>query len=44
LTVVRCKVLWNNTASLRMCQRLGFVQVGDALPFLQLEWRRLAAT
>jgi GNAT superfamily N-acetyltransferase len=40
-TVVRCKVLWNNTVSLRMCQRLGFVQVGGELPFLQLEWRRV---
>lgn len=37
-TTVRCKVIWNNTPSLRMCQRLGFVQTGGDLPFLQLEW------
>lgn len=35
---VRCKVLCNNEASLRMCLRVGFVQTGGELPFLQLEW------
>jgi RimJ/RimL family protein N-acetyltransferase len=38
-TVVRCKVMWNNTPSLRMCQRLGFVPVDRDVPFVQLEWR-----
>ncbi len=37
--VVRCKVMWNNAPSLRMCRRLGFVQTGEDLPFLQLEWQ-----
>jgi RimJ/RimL family protein N-acetyltransferase len=36
---VLCKVLYNNAASLRMCRRVGFVQIGSELPFLQLEWR-----
>ena len=36
---VLCKVLYNNEASLRMCRRVGFVQIGGELPFLQLEWR-----
>lgn len=37
------KVLYNNEASLRMCQRVGFVHIGGELPFLQLEWRPPAA-
>jgi RimJ/RimL family protein N-acetyltransferase len=37
-TIVRCKVLCNNIASLRMFRRLGFVHVGGEPPFLQLEW------
>jgi RimJ/RimL family protein N-acetyltransferase len=36
---VQCKVLCNNEASLRMCRRVGFVDIGGELPFLQLEWR-----
>jgi RimJ/RimL family protein N-acetyltransferase len=36
---VLCKVLYNNEASLRMCRRVGFVQIDGELPFLQLEWR-----
>jgi RimJ/RimL family protein N-acetyltransferase len=36
---VLCTVLYNNEASLRMCRRVGFVQIGGELPFLQLEWR-----
>jgi RimJ/RimL family protein N-acetyltransferase len=37
--VVRCMVLFHNEASLRMCLRVGFVQTGSVLPFLQLEWQ-----
>jgi RimJ/RimL family protein N-acetyltransferase len=36
---VLSKVLYNNEPSLRMCRRVGFVQIGGELPFLQLEWR-----
>jgi RimJ/RimL family protein N-acetyltransferase len=36
---VQCKVLAGNEASLRMCLRVGFVPIGEAPPFLQLEWR-----
>lgn len=36
---VLSKVLYKNQASLRMCRRVGFVQIGGELPFLQLEWR-----
>jgi RimJ/RimL family protein N-acetyltransferase len=41
---VLSKVLYNNEASLRMCRRVGFVQIGGELPFLQLEWRPPAET
>lgn len=41
---VLCKVLYNNEASLRMCRRVGFVQIGGELPFLQLEWRPSGGT
>jgi len=40
---VLCKVLCTNEASIRMCRRAGFVQIGAELPFLQLEWRPPAA-
>ena len=36
---VLCKVLARNEASLRMCRRVGFVQIDSIPPFLQLEWR-----
>lgn len=36
---VLCKVLADNVASLRMCRRAGFVQIGDMPPLVQLEWR-----
>jgi RimJ/RimL family protein N-acetyltransferase len=36
--VVRCQVLWNNERSLRMCRRAGFIDAGEAPPFIQLEW------
>jgi hypothetical protein len=32
-------VLAHNTASLRLCQRIGFVVRTEHLPFLELEWR-----
>lgn len=34
----RVNVLANNTASLRLCRRLGFVLRTEHLPFLELEW------
>jgi RimJ/RimL family protein N-acetyltransferase len=37
--IVRCKVLFNNEPSRRMCLRAGFVQNGGELPFLQLEYQ-----
>jgi ribosomal protein S18 acetylase RimI-like enzyme len=40
---VLCKVLASNEASLRMCRRVGFVQIESIPPFLQLEWRPSAA-
>lgn len=36
---MRVKVLMTNIPSLRMCIRLGFRQVNDDMPMLQLEWR-----
>jgi RimJ/RimL family protein N-acetyltransferase len=38
--VVRLSVLWNNEPSLRLTRRAGFVTVGEAPPYVQLEWRR----
>jgi GNAT superfamily N-acetyltransferase len=35
----RANVLAQNAASLRMCERVGFVKVGESPPFVQLEWR-----
>jgi GNAT superfamily N-acetyltransferase len=35
----RVKVLAGNLASLRLCERVGFVKLADAPPFVQLEWR-----
>ena len=35
---VRVKVLLHNMPSRRMCAALGFVEIGQALPFIQLEW------
>jgi GNAT superfamily N-acetyltransferase len=32
-------VLARNGASLRLCERIGFVKVGDEPPFVRLEWR-----
>jgi GNAT superfamily N-acetyltransferase len=35
----RVNVLAQNGASLRLCERIGFVKVGDEPPFVRLEWR-----
>jgi GNAT superfamily N-acetyltransferase len=35
----RVNVLARNGASLRLCERIGFVKVGDEPPFVRLEWR-----
>jgi RimJ/RimL family protein N-acetyltransferase len=37
---VRLSIVWNNEASLRMTRRLGFVQVGETPPHVEMEWRR----
>jgi RimJ/RimL family protein N-acetyltransferase len=37
---IRLTILWNNEASLRMTRRVGFVQVGETPPFVEMEWRR----
>lgn len=36
---VRCKVMTHNAASLRMCEKAGFVRIGEDPPFVDLEWR-----
>jgi RimJ/RimL family protein N-acetyltransferase len=36
---VLCQVLAGNEPSLRMCRRVGFRQIGDVPPFLQLKWQ-----
>jgi RimJ/RimL family protein N-acetyltransferase len=38
--VVRLSIVWHNEASLRMTRRLGFVQVGETPPHVEMEWRR----
>jgi GNAT superfamily N-acetyltransferase len=35
----RVNVLQGNAASLRLCERLGFVREGESPPFVRLEWR-----
>jgi GNAT superfamily N-acetyltransferase len=35
----RVNVLEQNVASLKLCERLGFVRLGDSPPFVRLEWR-----
>jgi GNAT superfamily N-acetyltransferase len=35
----RVNVLAQNGASLRLCDRIGFVKVGEQPPFVRLEWR-----
>ena len=35
----RVTVLAQNAASLKLCDRLGFVRLGDSPPFVRLEWR-----
>ncbi len=34
----RVNVLAQNAASLRLCERIGFVRLGEHPPFVQLEW------
>ncbi len=38
--IVRLSILASNEASLRMTRRLGFVQVGETPPHVDMEWRR----
>jgi RimJ/RimL family protein N-acetyltransferase len=33
-------ILYNNEASLRMTRRIGFVQVSETPPYVEMEWRR----
>ena len=40
---VRVDVIWNNAPSLRLCGRLGFVQIGERPPHVELEWRASTA-
>ena len=35
----RVTVLAQNAASLKLCDRRGFVRLGDSPPFVRLEWR-----
>ena len=35
---VRLKVLHHNEPSRRMCRALGFVEIEEMPPFIQLEW------
>lgn len=41
---VRVKILHHNMSSLRMCAALGFVEIGQEPPFVDLEWSAPAAT
>ena len=41
---VRVKILHHNAPSQRMCAALGFVEIGQEPPFIQLEWSAPAAT
>ena len=36
---VRVNVLEGNVASLKLCQRIGFVRLDEIPPFVRLEWR-----
>ena len=36
---VRAKVMYHNMPSRRMCAAVGFVEIGQEMPFVQLEWR-----
>jgi GNAT superfamily N-acetyltransferase len=38
--VARLSILYNNEASLRMTRRVGFVQVAETPPYVEMEWRR----
>ena len=39
----RVKVLSSNVASLRLCEKAGFVVAGESPPYVDLEWRAPAA-
>ena len=41
---VRVKVLHHNMPSRRMCAALGFLEIGQEPPFIQLEWSAPPAT
>lgn len=41
---VRVKILHHNMPSQRMCAALGFVEIGQEPPFVQLEWGAPTAT
>jgi RimJ/RimL family protein N-acetyltransferase len=38
--IVRLSIVWHNEASLRMTRRVGFVQVAETPPYVEMEWRR----
>jgi GNAT superfamily N-acetyltransferase len=40
--VARLSILYNNEPSLRMTRRIGFVQVDETPPYVEMEWRRPA--
>jgi RimJ/RimL family protein N-acetyltransferase len=42
-TAVRLTIVSTNEASLRMTRRIGFVQVGETPPYVEMEWRRPGA-
>jgi ribosomal protein S18 acetylase RimI-like enzyme len=37
--LARVNVLAMNGASLKLCERVGFVRIGESPPFVELEWR-----
>ena len=40
----RVNVLARNVASLKLCERLGFVRLADAPPFVRLEWKGMTVS
>ena len=42
--VAGLSILWNNEPSLRMTRRIGFVQVAETPPYVEMEWRRPGQT
>lgn len=39
-SLVRLSILWNNDPSLRLTRRVGFVQMGETPPYIEMEWRQ----